>query len=89
MHSLKNIDIIENYVLAAGIRGKYWTSDERWNYRIFSYWGEDIVSAYEAEIIEKVNDIRQEIAAPLIFLEESLKNGQTVKELCTALYEFL
>ena len=86
---LKNIDIIENYVLAAGIKGKYWTSDERWNYRIFSYWGEDIVSAYEAEIIEKVNSIRQEIVAPLIFLQENLKNGQTVKELCTALYEFL
>jgi ATP-dependent helicase/nuclease subunit B len=81
----EEIDIIENYVLANGIRGRKW-AEEQWNYGIdYSYETEE----KEEENLRKINDIKNRITTPLVSLQDSLKGKKTVKEICASIYEFL
>lgn len=85
----ESIDLIENYVLANGIRGKQWTSEEFWNYRI-NYGNEsDELTQYETAILNRINETKDFIAAPLNKLQNSLKGNNDVRSMCTSLYEFL
>lgn len=72
----KYIDILENYVLANGIKGYKWTRD--------LYDKEDISEEENAifEIMEEVRD-------PLINLHNNIKGKHKTKEFATSLYEFL
>lgn len=81
----EEIDIIENYVLSNGIRGKKWFEDE-WNYS-FEYNFHNIEK--EEENFQKINDIKNKIATPLIKLQDNIKGKKKVKEICTNIYEFL
>lgn len=81
----EEVDIIENYVLANGIRGKKWI-EEQWTYGIdYSF----EIEEKEEENLRRINDIKQRITSPLVVLQEKLKGKRTVRELCTAIYEFL
>lgn len=81
----EEVDVIENYVLANGIRGKKWT-EEQWNYGIdYNFESEE----KEEEKLSKINDIKGRITQPLFTLQDKLKGKKTVKEICTAIYEFL
>lgn len=87
--SREDIDLIENYVLANGIRGKKWTIDTSWNYRIrYSFSGEEISEA-EQESLNKINEIRFRIIKPLIEFHGNIKGKKTGKEMSHALYDFL
>lgn len=82
-----DINILENYVLANGIKGKKWF-EEKWEYGIY----QDILKdedEYELYIKEKVNEIRSFIMKPIIDFKEKLKGKNKVKDICTYLYEFL
>ncbi|MCY6371394.1 helicase-exonuclease AddAB subunit AddB [Clostridium ganghwense] len=69
------IDILENYVIAYGIRGKKkW--QEEWLYG-------------RVEVIDEVNEIKKKVVAPLIKFSDKLKGKKSAKEICTALYNFL
>ncbi|WP_127836861.1 helicase-exonuclease AddAB subunit AddB [Clostridium prolinivorans] len=81
----EEIDIIENYVLSNGIRGKKWLEDE-WNYS-FEYNFNNIEK--EEESFQRINDIKNKIANPLIKLQNKVKGKNKVKEICTNIYEFL
>ncbi len=72
-------DLLENYVLALGIRGfKHW--DEKW-VRIYR--------GMPAERIQELNEIRERFAEETRELALSFKGGRkTVREYCTILYEF-
>ena len=72
-------DLLENYVLALGIRGfKRW--DEKW-VRIYK--------GMPAESIQELNEIREHFAEETRELALSFKGGKkTVREYCTILYEF-
>lgn len=72
-------DLLENYVLALGIRGfKHW--DEKW-VRIYR--------GMPAESIQELNKIRERFAEETRELALSFKGGRkTVREYCTILYEF-
>lgn len=80
--ALEDIDEIENYCLAMGIRGsKRWK--EKWlrNYRN---------SKGEKADLEKINAIRETVAASLEKLEEKLKDKESdVSGKVTAVYEFV
>jgi ATP-dependent helicase/nuclease subunit B len=81
----EEVDIIENYVLANGIRGRKWT-EEYWNYGIdYNYETEEKAE----ENLRIINDIKSRITTPLQILQEKLKGKRTVTEVCTAIYEFL
>lgn len=86
-----DIDIIENYVLANGIKGKKWTQEEDWDYRInYVFDGnEEEISDYENQLIKKVNEIRQQIIKPLIKLNSKLKERKNTRDICTAIFEFI
>jgi len=70
-----DLDIIENYVMANGIRGK-----NKWN----SQWENG-----NEELLEKINEIRIHITIPLLKLSESLKGNRKAEEICKALFNFL
>lgn len=84
------IDIIENYVLANGIRGKRWIEEKDWDYKIL--YGFDLSEEKEAEQEEKlnkINEIRRKITEPLIEFHKNIKGELTPKNLCLELYNFL
>ena len=72
-------DLLENYVLALGIRGfKRW--DEKW-VRIYR--------GMPAESIQELNEIRERFAEETRELALNFKGGRkTVREYCMILYEF-
>jgi ATP-dependent helicase/nuclease subunit B len=83
----RDIDYIENYIIASGIRGSRWTKDEEWNFRP-NYDGAE-PTEYEKAMLQRINEIRKAIAAPLINLYEKIKGKKEAALLCTALFEFL
>lgn len=71
----EEIDILENYVMAYGIRGKNkW--QEPWLYG-------------RIEIIDEINIIREKVVSPLLKFSDKLKGKKSAEEICTALYDFL
>lgn len=72
----KYIDILENYVLANGIKGYKWTKD---------LYDRDDVKEDENIVLE----IMEEIRAPLMKLHKNIKQNTSVKEIAINLYEFL
>lgn len=72
----KYIDILENYVLANGIKGYKWTKD---------LYDRDNISDDENLVLE----IMEEIRAPLIRLHDKIKGKKSVRDIATKFYEFL
>ncbi|MCL2407648.1 MAG: exodeoxyribonuclease V subunit gamma, partial [Defluviitaleaceae bacterium] len=73
-----DVDILENYVLASGVRGRVWL--EPWRYLIDN----------DEELTERVNKIRQrfvDVLAP--HMQMSSSKTHTVAGLCLALRNFL
>jgi ATP-dependent helicase/nuclease subunit B len=87
--SREDIDIIENYVLAFGIRGGRWTQAERWEYRMSNGFEEHEMGEYERTTINRVNEIRALIISPLVNFRIKVKGKCSAREICTALYQFL
>ncbi len=80
-----DIDILENYVLEFGIRGK--TSWEKeWPYRRRSA---KVSEKKAAERLARVNEARKKLGAPLLELNAALKAAGNVRELTTAVFSFL
>ena len=80
-----DIDRLENYVLAAGIRGNRWCQAENWRYRvgIFDDTEQDI--AY----LDDMDAIRRRVAEPLMALKDGIGGRRTVREGCRAVYDFM
>ncbi|MBN6189221.1 helicase-exonuclease AddAB subunit AddB [Aneurinibacillus sp. BA2021] len=92
------IDRLENYVLAHGIEGYRWTDlNYTWTYRVYRGLDENAVetaaamrqSDEELAFERDINELRQQITAPLLKLESALKKAKNVRGLCEALYRFL
>ncbi|MGL4911432.1 MAG: UvrD-helicase domain-containing protein, partial [Romboutsia sp.] len=82
-----DISLLENYVLANGIKGKRWF-EERWNYRLNHNINID-ETEYDREIIDRVNSIKDIILKPIIKLQNSIKGKNKVEKICRCVYEFL
>ena len=81
------IDALENYVLATGVRGNIWKDAEKWTAKASSYaLGE---SDEDKVLRENADEVRRKIMQPLLHLEEALKEGKTAHEKCEAIYSFL
>lgn len=83
------VDLLENYVLANGIKGKRWTIEEKWDNPLHFDYSSSEISEEEAIYIERVNKTRYEAALPLINLSNKIKGRKTVIEITKALYEFI
>lgn len=87
--SIQDIDMLENYVLANGIRGSKWYQKEAWDYRIEYSIEEKELEKDELEMIQRINDIRLSLVQPLITFKDKIKTSKKAKDLCQYLYEFL
>lgn len=85
---LGEIDLLENYVLQFGIKGKKWF--ETWSYyKRLSLDEDDELGEAQLASLEKINDIRQKVITPLQGFETKFKQALNVKEQTVALYELL
>lgn len=85
----EDIDKIENYVLACGIRGSKWTEGSIWNFKTEMTLNYSKNSEEEDDISSKLDDIKKEIVKPLIEFREKTKGRKKASEICSALYVFL
>ncbi len=90
----EGIDLLENYVLKYGIRGKsMWTEDEKWEKSqkgIFEgVLGKDSRSEFSEVELEKINYTRKVITEPFLRLYEKISGRRTVREFAKAFFEFL
>ncbi|MBK1468674.1 helicase-exonuclease AddAB subunit AddB [Parvimonas parva] len=79
----EDIFLLENYVIANGIKGSQWF-DETWDKPILHSFEEDS----DDEKLAKINEIKNLVVTPIKNLHEKLKGRNTVKEICKYLYEF-
>lgn len=88
--SRKEIDLLENYVLAHGIRGSRWTDGEPWEYyRCFSLEEDSKPGDEEKEELDAVNHIRCRVVS---FLDEFCRTaspGINVRGITEALFNLL
>jgi ATP-dependent helicase/nuclease subunit B len=85
----EELDLLENYVLANGIRGSSWYNNKRWKYKAdFRFSGEESEKA-EKEHIDKINNLRKLIVEPLLAFQKAVKGNHSAEEFCTALYRLL
>lgn len=85
----EDIDILENYVLACGIRASRWTQEEDWHYRPDAGFDEGGITERELELLTRVNEVRRQLIEPLLKFRERTRGRTKVKEICTALFDFL
>ncbi|AEY66286.1 helicase-exonuclease AddAB subunit AddB [Clostridium sp. BNL1100] len=82
------IDLLENYVLACGIRGSRWTQEPNWNTSI-EFRPDDSQNPENDEMLLKVNMTRNEIREPLLRFRNRTKGRRTAEDFCTGIYEYL
>jgi len=87
------VDRLENYVLAHGIRGSRWTDSRPWAYRrrytLGAEDGEESPSAEEAEELAFVNDVRRRATAELEAFARSAAQSRDVRAITAALFRLL
>ncbi|MEG0250083.1 MAG: helicase-exonuclease AddAB subunit AddB [Peptostreptococcus sp.] len=82
------ISMLENYVLANGIKGRRWF-DETWDYPITHSLEDNSINKDKDEAyLKTINDIKNKLMDPIERLHNKLKGRNTVSEICRYLYEF-
>ena len=81
--SNEDIFLLENYVIANGIKGNRWF-DESWNKSIVH----SVEEESDDEKLVKINEIKNMVITPIKNLHAKLKGRNTVKDICKYLYEF-
>ncbi|WP_203364164.1 helicase-exonuclease AddAB subunit AddB [Bacillus sp. REN10] len=87
----EQMDRLENYVLAYGIRGDRWTKEEQWSYRRYrGLEGINRVQTDEEQRIEReINELKRLISKPISRLARRLKQAKTSRAFCEAIYLYL
>ncbi len=85
----ESVDLIENYVLAFGIRGSRWMREEDWNYETGPGFDGGGLSEEGKNMMEAVKKTREKILKPLLNLKSGISGGRTAREMCEAVYNFL
>jgi ATP-dependent helicase/nuclease subunit B len=83
-----DVDKLENYVLACGIRGSHWTSGKYWK-MIPELLPDEKKLESQSGMLEDINRIRNQVSAPLIEFRENAKGRKTAADFCSSLYDFL
>ncbi len=76
-------DILENYVLEAGIDKSKWLSENDWTYKN-SFMSESVET-----LAKQADQIRRKVIAPLIKLKEGIGSKNTVRQGAKSIFEFL
>ena len=84
------IDVLENYVLEFGIRGKRWLQDEDWRFmRRWSLDEDEQPDAADQEYLDTINAIRRLAIAPLAALADGCRQVKTAAGYTGKLFDFL
>ncbi len=83
------MDILENYVLANGIRGNVWKRESDWDYPIEYHDRKQEPSERELDLLARINAARRKLTAPLEAFRNKTKGGTNATSFCTALYDLL
>ncbi|MFZ7101476.1 MAG: helicase-exonuclease AddAB subunit AddB [Peptococcaceae bacterium] len=88
--SRSEIDILENYVLAHGIRGQAWYADKPWQYGGQQERDTDQDTLKNAAVsLEEINEIRFKAIKELQAFQDKLKQSGTVSEAARTIFELL
>ncbi|KYZ77842.1 hypothetical protein AXX12_17430 [Anaerosporomusa subterranea] len=86
----EQIDLLENYVLEFGIRGKRWLQEEDWRFmRRWSLDEDEQPDAAGQQYLDTVNTIRRQAIAPLAALAAECRRSKTAAEYTGKLFGFL
>ncbi|MBM7647582.1 ATP-dependent helicase/nuclease subunit B [Bacillus ectoiniformans] len=87
----EQMDRLENFVLAYGIKGERWTSKERWSYRRYRGLEQAGLAQTDEErkIEDELNELKLIITKPITRLTKRLKKAATSRDYCEALYLYL
>ncbi len=86
----EQVDFLENYVLAHGIRGTKWMDEHDWTFRRRYTIGEDMeVTDREQAKLAAVNEIRREAGQALANFSRKIQEAAAVRAKTAALYELL
>ena len=77
------IDILENFILEHGIKGYKWTVEEIINEKWFNN-NEELT---KEKIL--ISEVMEQIRMPLMTFHNKINGKHKVKDICTAIYEFL
>ena len=83
------MDELENYVLAFGIRGRQWTSPERWTFRLNASLDPDGEDKAEPAYLERIHRSRMTVARPLMAFERRLRASEDVRGFAEAIVALL
>lgn len=83
------LDLLENYVLANGIRGNVWSRQSDWDYPVEYTDRQEEPSPKELERLAGINEARRRLAEPLMAFRSKTKGGVKAVEFCSALFELL
>lgn len=75
--SLREVDLLENYVLEYGIKSR-----KKWVDKEGIYWR-------DSEKYSDITSIKEKAIGPILGLEEKLKGKSTVRNICTNIYNYL
>lgn len=85
-----DIDILENYVLAHGIKGSRWTDSEDWQYvRRYTAGGEEVPGSVEINKLAAINRIRRAAVREIADFQAAVAQSSTIREITTALFELI
>ncbi|MBE3582172.1 MAG: helicase-exonuclease AddAB subunit AddB [Thermoanaerobacteraceae bacterium] len=88
--SREEVDVLENYVLAHGIRGERWLDGRPWTYRLRYTLDEDWEPGPgDEEDLERINHLRERVVAFLGPFHRALRSSRNVRETTLALYNLL
>lgn len=88
--SREEVDLLENYVLAHGIRGSRWIDGKPWVYRRQLSLEEDLeITELEAMELETINRIRGQAVCELAVFTKAFNQSETTREKTAALYSLL
>ncbi len=86
----EEVDLLENYVLAHGIRGSRWTDDRPWAYRRRLSLEEDReITEVEGEELEAINRIRRQAVVSLFEFCQAAGQAANVRAVTAALFHLL
>ena len=69
------LDLLENYVLANGIRGNVWSRQSDWDYPVEYTDRQEEPSPKELERLAGINEARRRLAEPLMAFRSKTKGG--------------
>ncbi len=82
------VDRLENYVLAHGIRGSRWTDDRPWDYyRNLSLEEDSEATAAEVEELEDINHIRRQAVSVLSGFDSAVRGAVDVRAVSAAVFD--